>query len=71
MTASTPFKVDLDQYYASRPKPPELFLWPVTNDPFTMKPIRWFDTYGEAVDFVSENLGKVNLFVGEPKRRRK
>jgi hypothetical protein len=34
-----------------------------------MKPIRWFDSWGEATDFVSANLGKVNLFVGEPKRR--
>jgi hypothetical protein len=59
----------LDMLYADAPKPRERFLWPVVSDPFTMKPIRWFDSWGEATDFVSANLGKVNLFVGEPKRR--
>ena len=53
----------------TRPKLRELFVWPITDDPFTMKPVAWFDSYGEAVDFVSENLGRVNLFVGEPKRK--
>ena len=53
----------------ARQKLRELFLWPVTDDPFTMRPIRWFDSYGEAVDFVSANLGRVNMYVGEPKRK--
>jgi hypothetical protein len=59
----------LDELYTDAPKPRERFLWPICSDPFTMKPIRWFDDYGSAVAFVSANLGKVNLFVGEPKRR--
>lgn len=41
--------------------------WPVTDDPFTMRPIKWFDTWGEAVDCVNANLGKRNLYVGEPR----
>lgn len=65
----SPVKVDWDAYYLSRPKPRELFLWPVTDDPVTERAIKWFDTHGEAVDFVSTNLGKINLYVGEPKRR--
>jgi len=60
----------LDELYADKPPLPELYLWPVTDDPFTMKPTRWFDSYGEAVDFVSANLGKVNFYIGEPKRKR-
>ncbi len=50
---------------------PELFLYPVYSDVITMRPIRWFDTYSEAVDFVSENLGKVDMFIGIPKRRKR
>ena len=67
MTASTPFKVDLDQYYASRPKPPELFTWPVHRDYFCCtKPVAVFDTWGEASTYAMEN----DLFMGEPMRRK-
>jgi hypothetical protein len=70
VNAHSRLKVDLDAYYANHPDTRPRFLWPVTDDPFTMRPIRWFDDYGQAADFVSENLGKINLFIGEPKRRK-
>jgi hypothetical protein len=60
----------LDELYADVPDTRPRFLWPVTDDPFTMKPLRWFDDYGEAASFVSANLGRCNYFVGEPRRRR-
>lgn len=63
-------KVDLDAYYASRPKPRELFYWPVFDDPFFgHRPIAWFDTYGEAVSFVNESVGKREFYIGEPRYR--
>jgi hypothetical protein len=38
--------------------------WPVSDDPFTLKPIQWFDDYGSAVEMV--NSSKRNLYIGEP-----
>jgi hypothetical protein len=63
----SPVKVDWDAYYLSRPKPRELFRYPVHRDYFCMtKPVRVFDTWSEASTFAMQH----NLFMGEPMRRK-
>jgi hypothetical protein len=66
----SPVKVDWDAYYLSRPDPRPKMLWPVYQDTITMRPVKWFEDYGDAASFVSANLGKANLYIGEPKRRK-
>lgn len=67
MTArAQPLRVSLDEYYASRPKPPELFTYPVHRDYFcATKPVKVFDTWSEASTFAMQH----DLFMGEPIRR--
>lgn len=47
------------------------FFWPVTDEPFAMRPIATFFEYGDAVDFVSANLGKRNLYICKPRYDRR
>ena len=45
---------------------PELFRWPVHRDFLcSSKPVRVFDTWGEASTFAMQH----NLYMGDPKRR--
>lgn len=61
-------RIDLDAYFASRPKPRELFVYPVHRDYFcASKPLAVFDTWSEAADYAMQN----DLFLGEPIRRAK
>lgn len=56
----------LDALYADKPRPAELFTWPVHRDFLcSTKPVRWFDTWSEASTFAMAN----GLFLGNPKRR--
>ena len=66
MTArAQPLRVNLDDYYASRPDTRPAMRWPIHRDFFCLeKPIAWFDSWGEAADFAMAN----DLFMGEPRR---
>lgn len=58
----------LDDYFLSRPDTRPKMRWPVSDNPFTMKTVEWFDSWGEAVDAVNAALGTRNLYIGEPVR---
>lgn len=59
-----PVRIDLDAYYASIPDTRPKRLWPVFGREGT---VAWFDQYEKAASFVSGQLGKRNLYIGESK----